>query len=356
MKGAVHTLPLGPGATLGKTKKKKAASLQTQANAAAARNTKTGFADILRQKLDVSTDRMRKAAETAIGLLKESNPPAASALEKALRKIMEDSSLTNRQKTARLKTLLDQAGEGGAMVGARLPDHGAQTKKAAAAAKQDVGAVAAVAAETPKKTEKTRVFVWDLRKNTEKAASSSQETAAEAPKGAKDSVPFAVGQNAAEKDGTAARRPEAPAAPAAQTPAERIQEMTGSDFAKTAGIILKDGGGEIRLVLKPESMGSVRVRLNIADNRVDGLFIVDNPEARHVVEGNLDSIMQALTAEGFQTASLSVSVGGGNAGAGNRQAEVPQMRRVESLQGFSGTVPDAVELPGWDELLVNLFA
>lgn len=354
MKGAVHTLPLGPGATLGKTKKKKAASLQTLANAASARNKKTGFADILRQKLDVSTDRMRKAAETAIGLLKESNPPAASALEKAFRKIMDDSSLSARQKAARLKTLLDQAGEGGVMVGARMPDHGAQIKKAAAApSKQDAGAVAGVSTETSKKAEKTKVFVWDLRKNAEKTA--SQESAGEQQRASKDAGPLSPGQALPERDGFA-RKGDAPAVMAGATPAERIQEMTGSDFAKTAGIILKDGGGEIRLVLKPESLGSVRVRLNIADNRVDGLFIVDTPSAKQIVEGNLDSIMQALTAEGFQTASLSVSVGGGNTGAENRQAEVPQLRRVESLQGFSGTVPDVVELPGWDELLVNLFA
>jgi flagellar hook-length control protein FliK len=149
--------------------------------------------------------------------------------------------------------------------------------------------------------------------------------------------------------------PQAPTAAAL----ERLREMAGSELTRAAGIILRDGGGELKLTLKPESLGNVRIRMNLVDNSIEGRIIVDNAAVKHIFEGSLSSLMRALTAEGFQTASLQVSVGGQNPDNGSRQERepAPRARRVDGIHGGSGldwNVPAAENLSMGD-LLVNLF-
>ena len=147
-------------------------------------------------------------------------------------------------------------------------------------------------------------------------------------------------------------------APVAQAPftaaLERLREMAGSELTRAASIILRDGGGEIKLTLKPESLGSVRVRMSFVDNAIEGRIIVDNSAVKHIFEGSLDSLTRALTAEGFQTASLQVSVGGQGGDGGRQDREtLPHIRRVEAAQ-TDWNVSTAESL-GMGDLLVNLF-
>ena len=141
-----------------------------------------------------------------------------------------------------------------------------------------------------------------------------------------------------------------------QTAVERLKEMAGSELLRAANIVLNDGGGEIRLVLKPESLGSVRIRLNLVDNSIEGKIIVDNSAVKQVFDANIDALKRALTAEGFQTGSLQVSVGGQNNDGGRqaREHDKPEAVRRISAQGFERNVP-GVENLSLGDLLVNLF-
>ncbi len=153
------------------------------------------------------------------------------------------------------------------------------------------------------------------------------------------------------------QKPAASPAANAQTPLERLREMAGSELLKSTNLILRDGGGEIKLVLKPESLGSVRIRMNLVDNTVEGRIIVDSAAVKHVFDGSVDALRRALTAEGFQTGSLQVSVGGQNADTGERRGEqepTAAVRRI-TAQDFQRNVP-GVENAGLEDLLVNLFA
>jgi flagellar hook-length control protein FliK len=145
-------------------------------------------------------------------------------------------------------------------------------------------------------------------------------------------------------------------APPAQTALERLQDMAGSELLRATNLVLKDGGGEIRLVLKPESLGSVRIRMNIVDNAIEGRIIVDSSSVKQVMEASIDALRRALTAEGFQTGSLQVSVGGQNAETGGRQEQdrQPQPVRRIAAQGFGSNVP-GVENVSLGDLLVNVF-
>jgi len=154
---------------------------------------------------------------------------------------------------------------------------------------------------------------------------------------------------------TAARPSPAPAAHP-QTPIERLREMAGTELVRASTMVLRDGGGEIRLVLKPESLGSVRVRMNLVDNHIEGRIIVDSAAVKHVFDGSVDTLRRALTAEGFQMGSLQVSVGGQDAQAdqGRQDRQPPEAVRRVTAQGFERNVPGAEDVSLGD-LFVNLF-
>ena len=140
------------------------------------------------------------------------------------------------------------------------------------------------------------------------------------------------------------------------TPVERLREMAGSELLRASTMVLRDGGGEIRLVLKPESLGSVRIRMNVVDNSIDGKIIVDNATVKQVFDGNIDALKRALTAEGFQMGSLQVSVGGqGTDGShqGQEREKPAAVRRV-SAGDFERNIP-GIENLSLGELMVNLF-
>jgi flagellar hook-length control protein FliK len=329
------------------------------------------FARILEEKQPEKTAQKRQpvAAElparpAALRTPRGDAKPEAAEVEKELRDILEDPRLSARQKAARAKLLLAEARDAAALVaGDTRTVHSNGGAKKAWDAPASVAAVAP-RADAPVKAAEPRVFVWDLRRKQEEKPSASTQAAHAGGKtvAATEKEPSGLApalQGAArETHGQAhsARAPEAPAPTVPQTPLERLREMAGSELSRAAGIILRDGGsGEIRLVLKPDSLGSVRVRLNMTDNVLDGKIIVDNPAVKRILEGSIDSLTRALTADGFQTASLQVSVGGGDGKPARDDREVPALRRIESARGFSGALPDA-GVESWGDLLVNLFA
>jgi len=217
---------------------------------------------------------------------------------------------------------------------------------------------------TARKGPEPRVHILDLRKN---HSDSQPEDASTAAKTAKIAFPDrdaaipvmqrdgGVPENSVHETHRQSPLPPSPLAGAL----DRLREMAGSELTRAAGIILRDGGGEIKLTLKPESLGNVRIRMNLVDNAIEGRIIVDNTAVKHVFEGSLNSLMRALTAEGFQTASLQVSVGGQNADTGRQDRENdPRARRVDSRKVAAGAGFDwnvaGVENLSLGDLLVNL--
>jgi hypothetical protein len=229
---------------------------------------------------------------------------------------------------------------------------------AAAAAAPSLEPRTSAASAAARRTE-PRVQVVDLRKKS--AAADAPDTARSGAKAPSEKVEGAVpiAKPFAERL-AAADAPQRTVAPARPTPLERIREMTGADLVRTASLVVRDGGGEIRLTLKPESLGSVRIRLSLEDGMVEGRIIVDTPEARQAFEAGLDSLTRALHADGFQTGSFSVSVSGGNANDSRQAAgllgdTITGARLRASDEALQAAVPPA----GWTgdgDGLVNVFA
>ena len=257
-----------------------------------------------------------------------------------------------KKKTARLTGRQAGAGAEGVLDTSKAAEMtAAQAHVEAPAANAQHAARAATAAP-----QNVTVHVVDLRRRAPDKPSDSGSLKASLPApAAKESGPvFTVQQSGT--TGFEPARKTAPASGAApQSGLERLRETAGAELIRASQLVLRDGGGEIRLVLKPESLGSVRIRMNLVDNKIEGRIIVDSPAVKQVMDQNIDALSRALTAGGFQTASLEVSVGGQNADTGRRMQEPPaEARRIAAAEGFARNIPGEESLSMGD-LLVNLF-
>jgi len=112
------------------------------------------------------------------------------------------------------------------------------------------------------------------------------------------------------REGSPAESPRG-AAHEVRTPVpSRFQQALRSEVVRHSTMILRnDGQGELRLILKPESLGQVRIRLSMNNNHIEGRIIVENSTVKDMFDSNLAHLSQAFEKEGFSSASLEVAVG-----------------------------------------------
>ena len=97
--------------------------------------------------------------------------------------------------------------------------------------------------------------------------------------------------------------------------ADRMREAWNGDIVQSAHIVLRDGdAGIIRLRLRPESLGNVKIELNLSENNISGRIVVESDEAKTAFEKNMNQLADAFKQGGFDSARLEVSVGGGSGG------------------------------------------
>ena len=132
-------------------------------------------------------------------------------------------------------------------------------------------------------------------------------------------------------------------------------------IAEQARFILKDNDrGEIRLTLYPESLGKVKIALNLNGHHLDGRIFVENQSVKDVFQQNLSSLTQSLKDSGWNELSLNVTVGGQD-----QQRDGSERRSSEGASAgyghhVKGDVVQAsggsVKISSWSDRLVNLQA
>jgi len=120
---------------------------------------------------------------------------------------------------------------------------------------------------------------------------------------------------------------------------QEIRNHGAQDIVRQAKVILKDNQmGEIRLQIKPESLGEVRISLSLDNGRLGGNILVENSNVRDIFLNNMDSLVRGFRNEGFQTSGLDVNVRG----------ESFSQNQNQSSDGTGAWFYDSQQ-PGFDE-------
>ncbi|NNM55266.1 MAG: hypothetical protein HKM05_11185 [Spirochaetales bacterium] len=132
-------------------------------------------------------------------------------------------------------------------------------------------------------------------------------------------------------------------------------------IAEQARFILKDNDrGEIRLTLYPESLGKVKIALNLNGHHLDGRIFVENQNVKDVFQQNLNSLAQSLRDSGWSELSLNVTVGGQDQPKDGSERQSSEGASAGYGHHVKGDVVQAsggsVKISGWSDRLVNLQA
>jgi hypothetical protein len=114
--------------------------------------------------------------------------------------------------------------------------------------------------------------------------------------------------------------------------ARELHQNLNGDIVRQAQVVLRDHGeGIIRLALKPESLGNVKIQLEMAENKITGHIIVESNEALKAFEREIHSLEQAFKDSGFAGASLDTALASGSEGNGTDR----QWRGEDAMPFFS---------------------
>jgi len=116
-----------------------------------------------------------------------------------------------------------------------------------------------------------------------------------------------------------------------------------ADFVKTGSIILRDNNvGLIRLTLNPESLGNVRISLELSgDRKISGKIQVASQEAYDAFRENLDTFSEAFIEGGFSGAGFDLSWSGQDSADSRNQAAEAAIK----APFYATAIPDVMSVP-----------
>ena len=95
---------------------------------------------------------------------------------------------------------------------------------------------------------------------------------------------------------------------AAEALTRKLDGQAGGEIVRQVKVVLSRAeAGEIRISLRPENLGRVRVNIEMKDNRLTGRIFVESAAAREAFRANLDGLQTKLVESGFNAADLELS-------------------------------------------------
>lgn len=92
-------------------------------------------------------------------------------------------------------------------------------------------------------------------------------------------------------------------------PTAQEEQDNVHDLIKEAQVLVKRGGGEMKMEMKPEGMGSIQLRVNVENGKVNVQMLTESESAKHLLERGLSELKTNLAAHELKVQSLSVDVG-----------------------------------------------
>jgi flagellar hook-length control protein FliK len=104
--------------------------------------------------------------------------------------------------------------------------------------------------------------------------------------------------------------------------ARELHQNFNGDIVRHASIALRDGGnGTIKIALHPETLGNVKIHLEMTENKITGRIVVESEEALNAFRKELSALEQAFKDSGYANADLNLSLTADNQGAQEQELD-----------------------------------
>lgn len=84
--------------------------------------------------------------------------------------------------------------------------------------------------------------------------------------------------------------------------------MNVRNLIQNAQVLMKKGGGEMKVQMHPEGMGQVDLKVGVKDGRVDVQILAETADAKRLLEKNIGDLKLNLTAQKLQVDNIKVDV------------------------------------------------
>ena len=122
---------------------------------------------------------------------------------------------------------------------------------------------------------------------------------------------------------------------------EELAETVMPQVIRNLATLVREGGAEMRLQLKPADLGEIELRVRTAEGVVRGEMMVQHPEIKQLLEDQVDRLKSALAAQGLVLEGFDVNVNRDpRFGQGSDQAGQGENRRDTGLAGGVGSTGD----------------
>lgn len=88
-----------------------------------------------------------------------------------------------------------------------------------------------------------------------------------------------------------------------------LKESGVDSIVNQAKVILQgDNKGEINLILRPDNLGTVKIKLSLEEGSISGKILVDNNSVKEAFKGVLNDLTNSFINSGFEAANLDVFI------------------------------------------------
>lgn len=127
--------------------------------------------------------------------------------------------------------------------------------------------------------------------------------------------------------------------PGAVQPNAEDKTVNIQNLIKQAQVIIKEGGGEMKLEMSPEGMGQVNLKVAVENGQVNIQMITQNKEAKKMIEEGLSELKASLAAHKLQVDTLKVDLSEGVSKQMQEQlSDHKQNQAREFAQNFLGNM------------------
>lgn len=127
--------------------------------------------------------------------------------------------------------------------------------------------------------------------------------------------------------------------------------VSSEDLIQHAQMMVRDGGGEVKVILQPEGLGEVAMKVNVDGDKVHVEMITESDAAKKMLEKGLGDLRGHLQAQQLNLETIKVDTASNLGQQLEQQYEDAQRQQAQQFmeqfrQGNQGFRQDFFELPG----------